>query len=106
MYWAGEAGGESTHGGADVTSDPMETAIYEPATAREPSGPAAEEIAGGASETGPRVLVIEEGVPGPEEAFAALRQGRLRAAAAFLTALTSLFAALFLAGGNVVGWFH
>ncbi|HEX8203022.1 MAG TPA: serine/threonine-protein kinase, partial [Isosphaeraceae bacterium] len=86
----------------------MATAIYDAATVPALPGPPAADVPGGASETGlhPHVAIVGDGVPAPGEAFVALRQGRLRATAAFLAALASLFAALFLAGGDALGLFH
>jgi eukaryotic-like serine/threonine-protein kinase len=86
-----------------IQHDPMATAIYEPATAPTSPGPP---TSGGPGQAGPQVFIVEEGAPGPQEAFLALRRSRLRAAAAFLAALTSLFAALFLVGGQAVGLLH
>src|SRR4051812_10945341 len=89
-----------------IQADPMATAIYDAAIApTSPELPTAN-VPGGPSQAGPQVLIVEEGAPGPQEAFLALRRSRLRAAAAFLAALMSLFAALFLVGGQAVGLLH
>jgi serine/threonine-protein kinase len=84
--------------------DPDETAVYEG------SAPATTPVAGAPTESSvprpPRARVAAAEAPGADEAFRSLRQGRLRAAAVFLAALSSLFAAIFLAGGGVIGLFH
>src|SRR4051812_38469003 len=86
--------------------DPMATAIYEPAMVPTSPGCLTAEAPGGPSQAGPHAFIVGEGSPGPGEAFLALRRSRLRATAAFLAALTSLFAALFLAGGQAIGLLH
>jgi eukaryotic-like serine/threonine-protein kinase len=91
-----------------IPPDPMATAIYERATVPALSGPPAVDVPISASSTGPHphIAMVGEGAPRPGEAFVALRQSRLRAAAAFLAALTTVFAALFLAGGQGVWLLH
>ena len=62
-------------------SDPMETAIFERATAPASPGPTTVDVPGSVSPMAHRVSVAEEGSPGPGEAFVALQHSRLRAAA-------------------------
>jgi serine/threonine-protein kinase len=81
--------------------DPDETAVFEGSGAAPASASAT-----ASAPRPPRALVAAAEAPGADEAFRALRQGRLRAAAVFLAALSSLFAAIFLAGGGVIGLFH